>query len=244
MAEVKLVYQGRALPFFGQLRENQTWVPLRPLLENLGHKLVWDGSTRTVYIDSQPPVAVKPLANRVICLDAGHGGPDPGAIGPGGLKEKDVTLDVVLKLKELLQKEGAQVILTRDSDRVGDPDSRVVELSRRVKLANSQGAQLFLSVHCNAAANPEARGSEVYFHQASSRPLALSLEEALKKTGLPWRGIKQGNFLVIRKAQMPAVLVELAFISNPVEEKMLANAAWRQRWASSLLEGISRYFQS
>ncbi|MFZ5627007.1 MAG: N-acetylmuramoyl-L-alanine amidase [Bacillota bacterium] len=244
MDEVKLVYKGKALPFFGRLQENQTWVPIRPLLESLGHRLVWDGSNRIVYIDSQPVVAVKPLANRIICLDAGHGGPDPGAVGPSGLKEKDVTLDVVLKLKQLLQNDGAQVILTRDSDRIGEPDSRVAELSRRVKLANSQGAHIFVSVHCNSATNREARGTEIYFHHATARSLAQALETPLQKPGLPWRGIKQGNFLVIRKAQMPAVLVELAFISNPIEERLLADNAWRQRWAQALRDGIINYFQS
>lgn len=191
--------------------------------------------------------AEQPLTGLRIMLDAGHGGHFPGAIGPEGNKEKDVTLDVTLKLRDQLQAWGADVRMTRTTDSsVGPPDAtQQQDLAARVALANAWPAELFVSVHCNSATNPAAHGTEVYIsHNASMKSQLLAREvhrDMVDQTGLRGRGVKRANFHVIRRTNMPAILVETAFISNPTEEQLLADNDFQQRMADSIASGILDY---
>ncbi|MGB9825558.1 MAG: N-acetylmuramoyl-L-alanine amidase [Desulfofundulus sp.] len=178
-----------------------------------------------------------------VVLDPGHGGYDPGAIGPVGLKEKDVTLAVALKVARELRRAGVEVILTRESDSVPWPANVTQDLAARCEIANNAGAAPFVSIHCNSASDPSACGTETYCYKPSGESEALARavqEELVAAVGRPNRGIKTANYYVLRRTNMPAVLTELAFISNPQEEQLLASDAIRETCAVAIARGIGK----
>lgn len=180
-------------------------------------------------------MAPRPL----VVIDPGHGGSDPGAVGPTGLQEKDVTLAVALQLRAALVAVGCDAVLTRDSDRdVSYANSPAgVELQARVDVANNAGADVFISLHCNAADAVEAHGTEVwYYHEGQT--LAQGLCACLAALDLADRGARQGGFYVLKYTVMPAVLAEMAFITNPEEEARLGQPDFQRQLASALCQGL------
>lgn len=175
----------------------------------------------------------------LIALDPGHGGSDPGAVGPTEVEEKNITLAVSIKLRDLLTAAGCAVVMTRETDTdVSYPDSPAgVELQARVAVANNAGADVFISLHCNAAASPQAHGTETWYYH-DGEPLAQVLTVCLADTGLANRGAKQGSFYVLKYTLMPAVLVEMAFITNPEEETKLADPAFQACVAAAIKQGL------
>lgn len=175
-----------------------------------------------------------------IVLDPGHGGFDAGAIGPTGLTEKEVVLAISLKAAELLEDNGHQVILTRDDD-------TFVSLQDRVKLANNSDAGLFVSVHSNAAHRNTAKGIETY-HAPNRRSDSYFLANTMQRSmishlNLYDRGVKSDNFYVIRNTEMPAVLLEIGFLSNREEERLLRDNSFREKAARSIADGIESYLE-
>lgn len=174
-----------------------------------------------------------------VVIDPGHGGPDPGAVGIGGLRETDVVLDVGLQLAQLLQSRGVQVILTRTSE-------VDVDLPPRVALANRVGADLFVSLHANALSidRPDVNGIETFYYQGGrSYELALSIQQQLMaiSPGTPDRGARPGRFFVIRRTVMPSVLTEMGFVTGEIDAPRLADASYRQRLAAAIATGILSY---
>ncbi len=232
-------------------------------------------------VPAQPaaePARAKPI--ETICIDAGHGGDDFGAVSRSRLQEKNVTLAVARRLKKLVESRlGLRVIMTRDKD-------AEVSLNTRASIANNQQAQLFISIHVNSSFRKTARGSETYFVSLNATdPEALELArkenqngedigEAIKSDELKmilWnmaqaeyiressrlaeyvqnelnelldtrnRGVKQAPFRVLMRAAMPAVLVEVAFISNPSEEKKLAQDDFLEKVALAVYNGVAKF---
>ncbi len=176
-----------------------------------------------------------------IVLDPGHGGRDPGAVGPGGTKEKDVTLAVARLLAKYLDPI-AEVKLTRSDDRHLWSNTNA-DLAERVRIAETWRASYFISLHCNAAA-AGARGVETYAYKpgGEGERLARAIQkELVEATGFPDRGVKFANYYVLRKTSMPAVLVEMGFISNPAEEKLLKDPTWQEKAAKAIATGIANY---
>jgi N-acetylmuramoyl-L-alanine amidase len=214
-----------------------------------------------------------------IVVDAGHGGHDTGTIGPTGFKEKDLVLDVSLRLGRLLEnKLGADVVYTRDDD-------TFVPLETRTAIANQNQADLFISVHANSSDDPAARGVETYYLNFTSSADALEvaarensvseksiheLQDLVKKIALKDkideskefasnvqsalysglnakgggprnRGVKKAPFVVLIGANMPSILAEISFVSNPNDERKLQKADYRQKIAESLYHGIAKY---
>lgn len=174
-----------------------------------------------------------------VVIDPGHGGPDPGAVGIGGLRETDVVLDVGLQLAQLLQNRGVQVLLTRTSE-------VDVDLPPRVALANRSGADVFVSLHANALSldRPDVNGVETFYYQGGrSYELALSIQQQLMaiSPGTPDRGARPGRFFVIRRTVMPSVLTEMGFVTGEIDAPRLADASFRQRLAAALATGILTY---
>src|SRR5690606_29266419 len=150
-------------------------------------------------------------------------------------KEKDVTLHVALKLAIILKELGFHVLLARDKD-------VTIKSYDAVVIANNAKADLLVSIHCNSATNPMASGTETYYNSPQSKKFAEAVQKKLvRHLQLPDRGIKTGNFSIISKARMPAVLAELAFINNPVEERRLRNTAFLDKAVQGLLEGIIEF---
>jgi N-acetylmuramoyl-L-alanine amidase len=214
-----------------------------------------------------------------IVIDAGHGGHDTGTIGPNGLLEKDVVLDVAKRLGRLLETRlGAEVIYTRQDD-------TFIPLETRTAIANREQADLFISIHANSSRDSDARGVETYYLNFTSSPEALEvaarenavseksihelqdlvkkialkekIEEsrefagdvqqslygglALHNAGIRNRGIKKAPFIVLIGANMPSILAEISFVSNPTDERKLETSEHRQRIAESLYRGVSKY---
>jgi N-acetylmuramoyl-L-alanine amidase len=214
-----------------------------------------------------------------IVIDAGHGGHDTGTIGPNGLLEKDLVLDVAKRLGRLLESRlGAEVIYTRQDD-------TFIPLETRTAIANRERADLFISIHANSSRDSDARGVETYYLNFTSSPEALEvaarenavseksihelqdlvkkialkekIEESrefatnvqeslygglsLRNAGVRNRGIKKAPFIVLIGANMPSILAEISFVSNPSDERKLQTAEHRQRIAESLYRGVSKY---
>jgi len=171
----------------------------------------------------------------LVALDAGHGGRDPGAIGPTGLRESDAVLDIAMRAREMLQRDGIRVWMVRDSD-------ATVELADRPLLARDAGATILVSIHANAHTRTAVNGSETYYLTPQSLALAQMIQDELGVVlGIPSRGIKTANFLVLRDSGIPTVLVETAFISHPDEEARLRDNTFRQRIAQAIHRGITRF---
>jgi len=214
-----------------------------------------------------------------IVIDAGHGGHDTGTIGPNGLAEKDVVLDVAKRLGRLLETRlGARVVYTRRDD-------TFIPLETRTAIANRAQADLFISIHANSSRDEDARGVETYYLNFTSSPDALEvaarenavseksihelqdlvkkialkekIEEsrefagdvqeslygglALSNAGIRNRGVKKAPFIVLIGANMPSILAEISFVSNPADERKLGTAEHRQRIAEALYRGVARY---
>ena len=190
------------------------------------------------------------MEDKIIVIDPGHGGNDAGAIGPSGVMEKTVTLKVALELEKLLLAEGAEVIMTRRTDVEVAPRGRhatdIEELKSRCDIANEAEADIFISIHADSFTNPAARGTTCYYFgegSSESKELAESVHPALlEQLKTPSRGTKPCNFYVVRNTDMPAILVELAFISNPQEESLLNSKEGVEKAAQGIFDGIEDYF--
>ncbi len=180
------------------------------------------------------------LTGKKIAIDAGHGGSDPGAVGPTGLQEKAITLRVAKKVDSYLKSQGATTMLTRDSDVYISP-------SGRGTLANNWGAHTFVSVHFNAVTDRSVNGTEVLYHptrNASNKTLAGKLQNRLiKSLGLRNRGIKERtNLGLLNIATMPTALTEPSFISNTYEEARLKDAGYIDKIGRAHYLGILDYY--
>jgi len=192
------------------------------------------------------------LVGKIIAVDPGHGGVDPGALGPDGLLEKDIVLDVALRLRTLLKAAGATVVMTRETDTdlsdsaLGRQYSRRKrqDLKRRVEIVNESQADILVSIHVNSMASARWFGAQVFYAEESPEGAKLaeniqaSLQEHLKNTK---RQIAKGDFYLLRQSNCPAVIVEVGFISNPSEASLLATEEYRRQLAFAIFAGILRY---
>ena len=196
------------------------------------------------------PVFTPGIKGKVIALDAGHGGSDVGAIGPTGVTEKGVTLRVALELQKLLVKEGATVIMTRSTDTEVSPKkakaSDIEELQARCDAGNDKNADIFISMHMDSFTNSSPSGTTGYYYVNGSKAgqrLARELAEGLvTELGTGNRGTKSCNFYVVKHTTMPAALIEMAFISNDKEERLMNSEAGIKKAAEGLLKGIRSFF--
>lgn len=195
-------------------------------------------------------LSTSPAGKRVI-IDPGHGGADPGAVGSGGLLEKDVTLAIALALGAMLEEKGTEVFYTRRDDRdLADPDGAPMgrkrqDLIRRGALARSQGGDILISIHGNGGPEPVWSGAQTFYPpgQAQGRHLAILIQnELINRLGPNHRQARAANFQVLRDAQMPAALIEVGFLSNPREEKLLADDEHRRKLAGAICHGVIRFF--
>lgn len=178
-----------------------------------------------------------------VAIDAGHGGIDPGAIGPEGLKEKVVTLDVARRVQALLHAAGEHAYLTRENDgRLGTSQGK--DLRARVRVAGDKQVDILVSIHCNSYHSHAAKGPRTYYQPGSpeGRRLATYIQDCLRATvGYGAKEPTPEDHLITRESKMIAVIVELAYISNPDEEKLLRNPAFRKKLAEAVAQGILRY---
>jgi len=169
-----------------------------------------------------------------VVIDAGHGGYDRGGIPGQRVSEKDMTLDVARRLKSVLAASGYRVVMTRDSD-------VFVPLGTRCAIANSNRNAIFVSVHFNSATRSGASGIETYFYNRESLSLASAIHHYVAG-GAPSsnRGVRRRGYYVLRRTNMPAVLVECGFLTNPTEAGYAQNASYRQKLAEAIAAGVGR----
>ncbi len=175
-----------------------------------------------------------------IVLDAGHGGYDSGAVGPTGIMEKNVTLAITLKIGTILAKNGVETIYTRTTDEVDWSTNEAKNLQARCDISNKANPDYFVSIHANSA-TASAIGIETYYYagNASGAKLAQDVQtELIKATGKSDRGIKTANFYVLKNLDATAILVETSFISNPIEEKLLASDDYQNKLAKAISTAI------
>lgn len=188
------------------------------------------------------------LSGKKITIDPGHGGSDSGAIGPTGVCEKDPTLRIGLNLAEMLKQSGAKVYITRktDTDVAPQPATDVEELQARVDVANKTDSDIFVSIHLDSFTSPSAQGTTGYYYvngSSNSERLARYIKEGvIEQIGTYDRGTKTSNFYVVKHTQMPATLLEVAFVSNPKEEAILKSDDGVKKSAQGIFNGIVRYF--
>lgn len=225
----RLSYEIYVLPADKQARK-----PFRVVID------IYNGKRKT----SMPGL----IGGKTILLDAGHGGSDTGAIGPTGVREKDVTLRVTKRVEEILQQAGNKVIMTRTGDRdvYGPNASDRDELDARVAVGRRKPADVFVSIHANAFVKPSAHGTATYYYEKTDadRYLAAALQKGMVDCGSRYdRGIHEANFYVVKRSSMPAALVELAFLTNPEEEALLASSDFQEKLAQGISRGISDFFK-
>ncbi len=190
------------------------------------------------------------LKGRVIVIDPGHGGSDSGAIGPTGVMEKSITLRVGNELRRLLTQEGATVYMTRSTDKEVSPKrskaTDIEELQARCDVANQKNADIFVSIHMDSFTNDAAKGTTGYYYSLGnkrSRILADKIRAGvIDQIGTQSRGTQSSNFYVVKHTDMPATLVELAFISNKNEEQLMNSEDGIKKAAQGIADGIADYF--
>lgn len=189
------------------------------------------------------------VAGRTVVIDAGHGGVDPGAIGPGGIREKDITLAVALELEKLLNRAAIHTVMTRTGDYdLADADASLrksQDLARRVEIGRSGTADVFVSLHANSFPNPNYSGAQTFFfpNRAQDQMLAEKIQSSLvQRLGPNRRQANSADYYVLRESTVPAVVVELGFLSHPAEGELLADAAYQKRLAEAIYHGILDYF--
>ncbi|HHT26447.1 MAG TPA: N-acetylmuramoyl-L-alanine amidase [Firmicutes bacterium] len=178
-----------------------------------------------------------------VALDAGHGGKDPGAIGQSGLYEKTVTLQVARLVQELLIAAGVEALLTRDSDARLDTTQRR-DLLARVGIAEEAQVDLLISIHCNAFRLSSVRGPSTFYQAGSAqgKALATHIQQALiAAMGYGRQEPHADDHLITRVSSMPAVIVELGYLTNPADERLLADENFHRRIAQGIVDGILNY---
>lgn len=175
----------------------------------------------------------------MVVLDAGHGGRDPGAVGIGGLREKDIVLSITTQVARLLEQQGVQVVMTRTDD-------REIDLEPRVQIAERARANIFVSIHANAISmdRPDVNGIETYYASEAGARLGRVIHDSMvRNTGLNDRGLRSARFYVIRNTSMPAVLLETGFVTGAQDAAFLGSAQGQQRMAFAIAQGILQYIQ-
>jgi N-acetylmuramoyl-L-alanine amidase len=192
------------------------------------------------------PARYVPANPHLIVLDPGHGGSDPGTVR-GGVQEKSLTLDMAMRVRDILVARGWQVVMTRTDDRdvFAPNDSARDELQARDDVANSRGARLLVSIHVNGYVNSGPHGVATYYYKASDLALAQSVSRRIaSELDMNNNGVIKDKLYVVNHAAMPAALVETAYISNPDDFTLLQSGSWRQKMAQAIADGIVDYTES
>jgi N-acetylmuramoyl-L-alanine amidase len=208
---------------------------------NSGFSLPSRTSRPPMPVSPPPPVITRsvtqPANGRVVVvIDPGHGGPDPGAVGIGGLKETDIVLDIGRQVTAFLERQGVTVIQTRDAE-------YDLGLEPRVQMANKANAAVFVSIHANAIsmARPDINGLETYYYDSGKALAATVHRTILEELGVPDRRVRSARFYVLRRTSMPSILVETGFVTGAADAARLRDAGFRSRMADAIAKGILRY---
>lgn len=209
---------------------------------------------RSFLLQSVTGTLTEKVAGRLVVIDPGHGGSDPGAVASDGTLEKDVVLSIAKHLEARLNQAAVYTILTRSGDGWVKPGpgssffgSKRQDLVERAEIANRSQADLFISIHCNSFPQSIWYGAQTFYYpgREESRRLAVAIQtELVRCLGPNRRQANAGDYRVLKEAEMPAVVVEAGFLSNPREARLLADPSYQEKVAEAIYWGIIRYFQS
>ena len=186
---------------------------------------------------SQLPRA--PQGRIVVTIDPGHGGRDPGAVGIGGLQEKQVIFPISQQVASILREQGVEVVMTRNND-------IELDLEPRVQIAERADADLFVSIHANAInlSRPDVNGLETYYYSDNGARFARTVHEVILQTmGMNDRRARQARFYVLRRTSMPAILIEVGFVTGAEDIHNLRDPEWRSQMARAIAQGILTHIQ-
>lgn len=192
-------------------------------------------------------LAFMPLDNFTIAIDAGHGGWDPGKTGKNGLNEKDINLDIAQKTAAFLEEAGADVYITRTSDSALG-ESKRSDMKKRIDIIENSKADIMISIHQNSYPSEKARGAQVFYFRKSEnghlladciqKSLIQCLDEKNTRTAK-----ENNNYYVLKNTDIPSVIIECGFLSNPEEERLLNTEEYRLKTAWAIFDGILTYFE-
>jgi len=194
----------------------------------------------------------KDVPKKTVVIDPGHGGFDPGKVGVTGVLEKEINLKVALKVKELLEKNNVEVILTRDIDsglyEEGDKNKKATDMRKRVELINNSGAVLSVSIHQNSFTQESIKGSQVFYYSQSEegKEFAHIMQAKLKEIlqdGNKREAKSNSNYYMLKKTTCPLVIVECGYLSNYKESELLVTDEYQEKLANAICSGIMAYIE-
>lgn len=182
--------------------------------------------------------------NRKIVIDSGHGGEDPGKVAVNGSLEKDINLDIALILKSILEEKGIEVIMTRESD-TGLGDSKTEDMRERVEIINKHTPDLCVSIHQNSYSDEAIQGAQVFYytHSENGELAAEIIQQALLMADEDNTRQKKANdtYYILKRSEVPTVIVECGFLSNPKEAELLNTEEYQQKMAEAVAAGVLEY---
>ena len=178
-----------------------------------------------------------------VVLDAGHGGADPGKVGANGALEKEINLQIAKKIKELLEQQGVNVIMTREDDQM--QESKMADMKKRVAIMNEIAPELVVSIHQNSYSDARVRGAQVFYYKGSKdgKLAAECMQETLQSIDPEnTREIKENDtFYLLKKTKSPTIIVECGFLSHPDECEKLTDEVYQKEMAKAICEGIIKW---
>ncbi len=205
--------------------------------------------------DRAEPVSYIPITNKIVGIDPGHGGVDPGAIGVSGVQEADINLKIGLKLKRLIEQSGGIAVMTRDTDKglytersKSLKEKKTEDLHNRKRIIEDGKCDIFITIHLNSFEQSKYYGAQTFYRKGSQEGMKLSncIQEELRKV-LDENNHRQPqereDVFLLNELEIPSVLVECGFLSNPREEGLLATDEYQERIAWAIFTGIIKYFE-
>ncbi|MCR6543994.1 N-acetylmuramoyl-L-alanine amidase [Dehalobacterium formicoaceticum] len=229
--------------FFRTFKLPKYIIPSMVLIIALG--MIISFSAFYQYMNRERAVISLSLVHQVVVVDAGHGGIDPGAVGPAGTLEKDINLAVAKRLCDNLSQAGAIVIMTREDDQ-SYSNIKKTDLDARIALAEKHQAQVFISIQGNALKSSRWSGAQTFYHPGSKEGerLAVCIQDEMGRIlkNTKRKALPHTEAYILRQLSMPTVVVEVGFISNPEEEKMLNDPQYQGKLAWAIYSGLAKYF--
>lgn len=215
--------------------------------------LFFNGNVKSVFVvDADKEKRANGVGDKVIVIDPGHGGYDPGKIGINGELEKDINLEISLKLKELLEKQGFTVIMTRTTDESlcseDVKSKKASDMAKRIEIVNEANPELMISIHQNSYTSESVKGAQVFYYSGSEegKRFAEELQEIIKvrvDENNKRMAKENDSYYVLLRVKCPAVIVECGFLSNWEEATKLCDDVYQEKMASAICDGIVNYFK-
>ncbi len=233
----EVIYRANYGESFSIINAHRDWYEIQLSDGKNGFVAGWIVSANGAIPDSEKHAADGSLSNKTIMIDPGHGGRDNGTTGSSGTIEKKLTLQTSKLLYNKLRASGANVILTRNSD-------TYLSLSTRVSMAHYQNVDAFISIHYDSVTDSTVKGMTTYYYSTSQKPLAASIHMSTQnQTKLKNRGVRFGDYHVLRENRQKAVLIELGYLSNPTEELLLTSSGYQEQVTNGIHQGLIQYFK-